>query len=284
MKIAIASGKGGTGKTTLSVALALSADEPVQYLDCDVEAPNGALFLKPERCAQEYVNVMVPVVNAELCNGCGKCARVCQFGAIIANRAARSATVFPEMCHACGGCALACRMNAITEQARCVGVVEQGKSGRIEFIQGRLNIGETMAPTVIRAVKDKIDPQKLAIIDSPPGTSCPMIMTTKDADFVLLVTEPTPFGLHDLTLAVDTVRQLKRPFAVVINRSDSGDARVEDYCRQQNIDVLLRIPESRRAAQHYSRGDSVLAAFPGLSAQLRSLLNDIRQRIQRAAA
>ena len=284
MKIAIASGKGGTGKTTLSVALTLAAEEPVQYLDCDVEAPNGALFIKPETTAREDVNVMVPVVNSELCNGCGKCARVCQFGAIIANRATRSATVFPEMCHACGGCALACRMNAITEQPRSVGIVEQGMAGRIHFIQGRMNIGESMAPTVIKAVKSKIKPDHLAIIDSPPGTSCPMIMTTKDADFVILVTEPTPFGLHDLTLAVETVRQLRRPFGVVINRSDNGDDRVEHYCRQQSIDVLLRIPDCRSAAQGYSRGESVLSAFPKLGAELRTMLESIRLRLQGAAA
>lgn len=284
MKIAIASGKGGTGKTTLSVALALSARQPVQYLDCDVEAPNGALFIKPKKTVREDVNVMVPEVNLELCNGCGKCARVCQFGAITANRATRSATVFAEMCHACGGCALACRMNAITEQPRSVGLIEQGNAGHLEFIQGRLNIGESMAPTVIRAVKSKIKMGCLAVIDSPPGTSCPMIMTTKDADFVILVTEPTPFGLNDLKLAVETVRQLRRPFAVVINRADSGDDRVERYCLQQKIDVLLKIPDSRNAAKCYSRGESILSAFPQLAVDLRSMLEHIRLRIQGEAA
>lgn len=278
MRIAIASGKGGTGKTTLSVALANSVQRHVQYLDCDVEEPNGDLFLRPEIETIEDITVSIPEVNISLCSGCGDCAEICQFNAIVTQGS--YAMVFPELCHSCGGCSKVCPDNAITEYEQPIGSLSKAKSGKIEYIQGRLDIGKAMSPPVIRAVKNAAKSDCLTIIDCPPGTSCPMMVTVSDADFVILVTEPTAFGLHDLTLAVETVRQLQRPFAVIINRCDGGDNRVEQYCQEEGVEVLLRIPENRRAAEASSRGESILSVFPDLAEELRNVVKKIESQIQ----
>lgn len=277
MKIAIASGKGGTGKTTLSVALAYAAKQAVQYLDCDVEAPNGDLFLRPHVDAIEDVTVLIPEVNTALCTDCNECSDICQFNAIVSQ--GRHAMVFPELCHSCGGCAMVCADGAITEVPRIIGQIEKGHVGSIQYIQGRLNIGHAMATPVIEAVKEQASPQCLIILDSPPGTSCPMIATVRDADFVLLVTEPTPFGLHDLTLAVETARKLGLPFAVAINRADAGDDRVESYCQKEGIEVMVKIPENRAAAQACSRGETILTVFDDLEATLVEMLQKIESRV-----
>jgi MinD superfamily P-loop ATPase len=274
MKIAIASGKGGTGKTTLSVALAQAVDGPVTLLDCDVEEPNASLFLTLESPDETPVFVPVPVVDSARCTGCGKCAEICQFNALAV--AGESVLVFPELCHSCGGCVRICPQNAIREEPLTIGTIRCAQSGTIRLIEGRLDIGRVMAPPVIRQVKKAAAPQSPVFIDCPPGTSCPMITAVKGADFILLVTEPTPFGLNDLTLAVETVRQLKLPFGVIINRSDAGDDRVERYCEEENIRLLLQIPESRRVAESYSRGESILNAVPGLKNRLRDLLEEIK--------
>lgn len=260
MKIAIASGKGGTGKTTLAVNLALSVDEPVRLLDCDVEEPNAHLFLKPEIDHRETVGIAVPLVDESKCDGCGTCARFCRFNALAAIKG--SVLVFPELCHGCGGCMLICPKGAIAEGSREIGVLESGRAGHVEFVHGRLRVGEAMAPPLIRAVKQRADNGMTSIIDAPPGTSCPVIMAVRDCDYVILVTEPTPFGLHDLTLAVKTVRRMGVPFGVLINRADVGDRRVMEYCSEQNIPVLMEIPDDRRIAEAYSRGVPVVEALP----------------------
>ncbi|MBM3858955.1 MAG: (4Fe-4S)-binding protein [Verrucomicrobia bacterium] len=273
MKLAIASGKGGTGKTTVALCLALSADGPVRLLDCDVEEPNCHLFLKPEIRHREPVMLPVPVVDAAKCDGCGKCRQLCQFNAIAVLKG--KAVVFPELCHSCGGCVKVCPTHAIREVECEIGFVEQGTSNGVEFVTGSLNVGQPLAPAIIRAVKRHANGDGLTILDCPPGTACAMVASVRDADHVLLVTEPTPFGLHDLKLAVDTVRELKRSFSVVINRADIGDNRVLDYCRAENIPVRLQIPEGRRIAEAYSRGEPVLAAAPELQEKFRQLLAEV---------
>ena len=262
MRIAIASGKGGTGKTTVAVNLAcVLADggQAVQYLDCDVEEPNGHIFLKPEITVAEPVGIPVPVVDEERCTGCRKCAEVCQYHAIAV---LKKPLVFAELCHGCGGCALACPEGAIREQDRAIGVVETGRAEGAAFVQGRLNVGEPMAPPLIRAVKKKAISNGIAILDAPPGTSCPAVAAVRDADYVLLVTEPTPFGLNDLRLAVEMIRQLGVRHGVAINRADSGDARVRNYCAAEKIPILLEIPDDRRVAEAYSRGQMAARVLP----------------------
>ena len=276
MKLAVASGKGGTGKTTLSAALALSAPGPVRLLDCDVEEPNCHIFLQADHVRTEPVTVPVPVVDDEKCSGCGECANICQFNAIVS--IGKNTLVFPELCHSCGGCARVCPSGAITEHDTSVGSVEIGSRANVFFVQGTLQVGCAMSPPLIRAVKNFAGDDQLTIIDCPPGTSCPMITAVSDADFVLLVTEPTPFGLHDLVLAVETVRILGLPFGVAINRSDAGDDRVVDYCRDERIPVMISIPENRKIAEAYSIGETLTTAVPELIPDLQSLITNIQAR------
>ena len=263
MKIAIASGKGGTGKTTIATNLALGlADKgkTIQLLDCDVEEPNCHIFLKPEIESSSAVTVPIPRVIEEKCTGCGICADVCEFSAIAVIKG--KVLIFPELCHGCGACKLFCPEDAFIEVPRELGIVEEGKTNGIRFVHGLLNIGELMSPAVISGVKKAAGDPEILILDSPPGTSCPVIETVKDADFVLLVTEPTPFGLNDLELAVGMVRELNIPFAVAINRSDVGNEDVKEYCGREKIEIVLEIPDDRRIAEAYSRGEMVIHALP----------------------
>jgi MinD superfamily P-loop ATPase len=263
MKIAIASGKGGTGKTTLATNLAVVASRQgcsAAYVDCDVEEPNGHLFLKPEIFECQPVTTPVPRVIEESCQHCGQCGEICQYSAIVC--LGSKVLVYPELCHGCGGCALVCPNQAIVEVPREIGVVERGQAGPVQFVHGRLNVGEAQSPPVIKAVKAAAPDVDWLIFDAPPGTSCPVITTVRDCDFVLLVTEPTPFGLNDLVLAVDAMRQLRLPFGVVINRADVGDGRVTDYCAAEQIPVLLEISDDRRIAEAYSRGELAVEAVP----------------------
>lgn len=254
MRIAVASGKGGTGKTTVSTNLArvLSRAHDVQYLDCDVEEPNGHLFLHPDITQSDEVKTPVPQIDDALCTHCGKCSKICRFHAITS--LANITLTFPELCHGCGGCARVCPSGAITEVGRTIGVVESGMADNIAFVHGRLNVGETMSPPLIRAVMNTARTDAVVIMDSPPGTSCPVVTTLQSADGVVLVAEPTAFGMHDLALAVDVVRELSLNCGVFINRCDIGDERVERFCAEQGIPIWGRLPHVRGIAEAYSRG------------------------------
>ncbi len=273
MIIAIASGKGGTGKTTVAVNLALSAPGPVRLLDCDVEEPNCQIFIKAELGPPVPVTITVPVVDEAKCTACGACSRICQYHAIVSLKT--KALVFPDMCHGCGGCAKVCPTGAITETGHAIGAIESGRRGNIAFTQGRLNVGHPMSPPLIRVVKRHAAADDLTIIDCPPGTSCPVITALRGSDYVVLVTEPTPFGLHDLQLAVATVHALGIPCGVVINRSDAGDECVLDFCRKTYLPVLHLIHEDRRIAEAYSRGQAAVEALPELKAGFTRLLQHI---------
>jgi MinD superfamily P-loop ATPase len=277
MKISVASGKGGTGKTTVSVNLARTMAIPVQLLDCDVEEPNAHLFLKSNEVKEEIVTIPVPQVNESLCDGCGECSKFCEYHAIVTFGTAP--LIFPEMCHGCGGCALVCPQKAISETGRRIGVVERRRLENITLITGRLDVGAALAPPLIRAVKEHLQNNGTTILDAPPGTSCPVITAVRDTDMVLLVTEPTPFGLHDLMLAVEMVRELQLPFGVIVNRMGSGDERVQAYCRRESIPILLEIPDDRRIAWHYSRGVLMVDALPEYRELFKTLLQKIWYQI-----
>lgn len=257
MIISVASGKGGTGKTTVAVNLALSLKN-IQLLDCDVEEPNAHLFLKPRIQNKTKACIPVPEVDEAKCTYCGTCREVCAYHAIAvlqkSNEKKGSVLIFPHLCHGCGACSLLCPEKAIKEVNKEIGEIEIGEKSGIQFIHGRLNIGEAMSPPLIRQVKNYINPTRTVIIDAPPGTSCPVITAVKGSDFCVLVTEPTPFGLNDLMLAVEVLRKLQIPFGVVINRSDIGDGKVEDYCGKEDIPILMKIPFSREIAVSYSEG------------------------------
>jgi MinD superfamily P-loop ATPase len=272
MIISIASGKGGTGKTTVAVNLALSIGN-CQFLDCDVEEPNAHIFLKPRIVESRPVGLPVPQVDFEKCTYCGKCGEVCQFSAIAVIK--KNVLTFPELCHGCGACSLLCPANAITEVDRQIGVLEIGRSNGIRFIHGILEISEAMSPPLIRAVKEAARNTGITIIDVPPGTSCPVVEAIKGSDFCLLVTEPTPFGLNDLILAVETLRVLEVPFGVVVNRSDVGDDKVDDYCLTEDIPILMKIPMDRDLAVAYSKGTPLVVAKPEWKAKFVRLLDDI---------
>jgi len=268
--LAVASGKGGTGKTTVSVNLARMLGSDVQLLDCDVEEPNAHLFLNTTGMKQEIVTIPIPRVDESLCDGCGECGRFCQYHAIVSF--GTKPLVFPEMCHGCGGCAKVCPRKAIDEIDERIGVVETSLAGNIALVQGRLDVGVAMAPPLIRAVKARMQGGVPAILDAPPGTSCPVIATLRGVDSAVLVTEPTPFGLHDLKIAVEMVRALGIPFGVVINRVGVGDDRVHLFCSEESIPLLLEIPDDRRIAEAYSRGRLIVDALPEYQGLFRSLL------------
>jgi len=280
MRIAVASGKGGTGKTTVATNLAVTASKAgrsVGYLDCDVEEPNGAIFLKPRVTETRPVNVSIPKVDLDKCNGCGQCGKICQYSAIVSMN--KKVLVFPELCHGCAGCWLGCPTGAITESHRQTGQLELGMAGDVHCVSGLLNIGEAMSPPVVAAVRGAAPDVDLLIIDSPPGTSCPVIESVRDSDLVLLVTEPTPFGLNDLKLAVEMVRALKLPLAVVINRADAGDGQTHRYCRLQRLDVLAEIPDDRQVAEAYSRSDMACDVIPKYRDLYGDLLTKLEKRI-----
>ena len=273
MILAVASGKGGTGKTTVAVNLARVFGSDVRLLDCDVEEPNDHLFLKGSVRGEETVSIPIPQVDESLCDGCGECSRFCQYHAIVSF--GTTPLIFPEMCHGCGGCAKVCPKKAIREKGHRIGVIETIQAGTITLIQGRLDVGVAMAPPLIRSVKARLRNGAFAILDAPPGTSCPVITTLRDTDFVALVTEPTPFGLHDLRLAVEMIRELGISFGVVVNRMGIGDERVHEYCRQEGISILLEIPDDRRIAEAYSKGNLIVEALPEYRGSFENLLAKI---------
>jgi MinD superfamily P-loop ATPase len=260
MIISIASGKGGTGKTTVATNLAVSLGDGMQLLDCDVEEPNAHLFIHPVFEKKEIVSTGVPEVDEAKCNLCGKCSEICQFKAIVV--IGKTVLPFQELCHSCGGCMEVCPEHAIREGQRVLGEIEIGHRNGLEFIHGRLRVGEAMAPPLIRKVRSFAHADNVTIIDAPPGTSCPVIASMKGADFVLLVTEPTPFGLHDVKLAVGAVRILGIPCGLVINRSDMGDDRLREYAGAEGIPILMEIPFDRKIAESYSRGELLVDVRP----------------------
>lgn len=263
MIISVASGKGGTGKTTISTNLALSLQgkiTEVSLLDCDVEEPNAHLFIKPKIDDQQAAYTFVPTIDADRCNGCGKCADICRFNALTV--IGTKVLVFSELCHSCKGCELVCPEQAVMVGKRELGTVSTGKSGELQFIQGCSRIGEAMSPPLIKQVRDKSTKEGVTIIDAPPGTSCPVITSIKESDFVVLVTEPTPFGLHDLVLAVEAVKVLKIPCGIVINRADLGFDKVHKYAKEENIPILMEIPFDRAIAETYSRGEMLVDEQP----------------------
>ena len=286
LKLVVASGKGGTGKTTVSTALALAAAGSsrmelfVTFVDCDVEEPNSHIFLKPEYSEKaEEITTVVPKVVEERCNYCGACRDICRFNAITV--LGKTILAFPDMCHSCQGCFLVCEQDALVEDRRTLGWLKQGKSGPIQVFEGLLRVGEAMSSPLIKALKKRVrDRQGLVVYDAPPGTSCPVIKTMTGADYVLLVTEPTPFGLHDLKLCAEVVEILGIPFGVVINRAGLGNQDVEEWCRSRHIPILMEIPFKKEIAGAYARGISIIDAAPELKAPFEDLLLEVMKRAQ----
>ena len=274
MIITVASGKGGTGKTTVAVNLALSL-ENVQLLDCDVEEPNSHILLHPEITKIEAVYTKVPVISEELCNYCGKCSNFCAYNALFV--APKTAMVFPELCHSCGGCTLVCPKKAITETERQIGVIKKGKADDVEIVYGELNVGEAMAVPLIKAVKNQIKSNKNVIIDAPPGTACSLVASVHKTDYCILVTEPTPFGLHDLKITVQVLKDLGVPMGVVINRAGLGDRKVYEYCKKENIPLLMEIPFSKKIAELYSRGIPFVTKMPEWKEKFLEVQNRIKE-------
>jgi len=323
MRIVVASGKGGTGKTTVATSLALAAAEweAVRVLDCDVEAPNAALFLHPDLSQRKEVGILLPVVDETLCTHCGRCAEVCEYHAIAV--IGKKTLVFPELCHGCGSCMLNCPEKAISERLDVMGVLESGPTpGGIDFARGVMNVGEPMAVPIIRELKkwndmslrarsakqsppivEEIASGKNAprndhetgrllrreerpprndmieIRDSPPGASCPVVETLRGADFALLVTEPTPFGLHDLKQVAEIARELGIPAGVVVNRDGIGDNAVEAWCAEAGLPILMRIPMERRFAEAIASGKTLVEAAPEYREKFSALLENIRTRV-----
>ena len=291
MRVAVASGKGGTGKTTVatSLARALAGSSRVGgngcgtlLLDCDVEAPDAHVFLRPSLPVHRTVTVPTPSVDTSLCDACGECAEVCRFQALTVLPS--GVVTFPALCHGCGNCARACPREAITEVPRRIGVIESGQApGGIRFARGLLDVGEPMAVPVIRELLREMDgcgAEVPVVLDAPPGTSCPAMATLRGADYALLVTEPTPFGLHDLRLMVEAVQEMGMPAGVVLNRSGIGDGEVERFCQQAGIPVLLRIPYRREIAEGLARGTLLTGILPELTEGMRTLW----ERMQREQA
>ena len=277
MIISVASGKGGTGKTLVATSLALSLKEreSVQLLDCDVEEPNDHVFVKPAFTESEAVSIPVPKVDEEKCTYCGKCAEVCAYNAIAVTK--QKVLIFPELCHGCGACSYLCPDEVISEEGKMIGVVESGYANSLKFAHGRLNIGEAMAPPIIRQLKEHASHEGTVIIDVSPGTSCPVVEAVSDSDFCILVTEPTPFGLNDLILAIETVRQLDIPCGIILNRAGVGDGKTEEYCQKENIPILLTIPLDTEIARLYSRGITLVEGIPQWQESFIGLFDKIKE-------
>ena len=278
MIVSVASGKGGTGKTSVAVNMALSVGT-VQLLDCDVEEPNAHLFLHPDLRSREPVYTLVPLVNEKSCDYCGGCSKFCQYNAIFTG--SKKILVFSELCHSCGGCALICPKKALTYEEHRIGALTFGSVGDLALVYGELEIGKPMAVPVIKAVKRQIKKDENVILDSPPGTSCPFIETVRGSDFCVLVTEPTPFGLHDLKIAVQVLRNMAIPFGAVINRASVGDKKVYNYCKEDSIRILMEIPYQRKIAELYSRGVPFSLEMPEWTEKFQTLYDEIRKYVRK---
>jgi MinD superfamily P-loop ATPase len=274
MIVSVASGKGGTGKTFVAVNMALSVGN-VQLLDCDVEEPNAHLFLHPKMRKLEPVTSLVPLINEELCDHCGECSKFCQYNAFFTSP--QKVLGFPELCHSCGGCAMVCPRNAISWKQNRIGVLNFGSLRDLALVYGELEVGEPMAVPVIKAVKKQMRKGKNVILDSPPGASCPFVETVRGSDFCVLVTEPTPFGLHDLKIAVQVLRSMAVPLGVVVNRAGLGDRKVYDYCRTEGIRVMMEIPYQRKIAELYSRGIPFTIEMPEWTTKFHELYDQIKE-------
>ena len=278
MIISIASGKGGTGKTTIATNLAISLERPVTFLDCDVEEPNAYLFLNPSVSSSKKVYMPVPLVDEKKCDGCGECAKICQFKAIVVIN--KIPLTFPELCHGCGGCVKVCPKGAISETKREIGEMFFGKKDSIDVIWGKLRIGEPMAPPLIKEIRKHESKNGITIIDAPPGTSCPVVASVKYTDYIVLVTEPTPFGFNDLKLAIETVKLLKVPFGILINRSDLGTDDVRNFARQNNIPILMEIPFDQRIAVSYSKGIPLVYELSDYKDRFREMFEKIKEEVE----
>jgi MinD superfamily P-loop ATPase len=274
MIISIASGKGGTGKTSVAVNMALSIGN-IQLLDCDVEEPNAHLLLNPKISRTKSVYISVPVVNEKLCNHCGKCAKFCEYNALFVSP--KEVLVFPELCHSCGGCAIVCPKDAVREKNVEIGVIKMGMANGVELVYGELNVGEPMAVPVIKEVKKQVKKNKTVIIDSPPGTSCPVIESVYGSNYCILVSEPTPFGLHDLKITVEVLEKINIPFGVVINRAGIGDRKIYDFCEEKAVPILLEIPFQREIAELYSQGIPFIQEIPEWRDRFRELFEKINR-------
>ncbi|MFN2353917.1 MAG: ATP-binding protein [Desulfopila sp.] len=276
MIISVASGKGGTGKTTVATNLAAALGEDCTFLDCDVEEPNAHLFLKPDIHSRQDVFTFLPEVDKSRCDQCGKCRDICRFGAITI--VGSSLLLFDELCHSCYGCMEVCPQKCISEGKRMLGTIESGKANDVDFHHGILRVGEAMSPPLIKRIRKEYQKGKTIIIDAPPGTSCPVIAAMHQADFVVLVTEPTPFGLHDLKLAHETVKQMGLAGGVVINRANLGDNSVQEYARANDLPILLEIPFSKTVAEHYSRGTLLVDTDPSWRHMFKELFATIEKQ------
>jgi MinD superfamily P-loop ATPase len=276
MILSVAGGKGGTGKTTVAVNMALSLGE-VQLLDCDVEEPNVHLLLSPKINETRPVYIPIPQVDKELCDHCGKCSEFCEYNAIFVGP--EKVLLFPELCTGCGGCVIVCPKKAITEKKRKIGTVRIGIAGDMEVVYGELKVGEPMAVPVIKEVKKQIKSHKTTIIDSPPGTSCPVIESIYKSDYCILATEPTPFGLHDLKIMVQVLEEIGIPRGVVVNRAGIGDRKLYEYCKENKVPVLLEIPFQRRIAELYSRGVPFTLKMPEWRDKFQMLFYEIKDRV-----
>ena len=279
MIIAVASGKGGTGKTTVATGLALALRNScsVAYLDCDVEEPNGHIYLGPRYMVEEDIHIEVPRVNVEKCSLCGQCAEMCAFNALLV--AVENVITFAELCHGCGGCRYFCPAGAITPERKKIGTVERGTFGRALFARGKLEVGTALSPPLVEAVKKNRLSQGVTVVDSPPGTSCPAVAAIRGADFCLMVTEPTPFGLHDLDLAVQMADSIGVPCGVLVNRARGEQGLIDRYCRQSGLPVLMKIPLSKEIAEAGSRGLPLNRMEAGWDDAFSRLYRDIRELV-----
>ena len=305
MILSVASGKGGTGKTTVAVNLAISlalAGKPVLFLDCDVEEPNAHIFLKPSVEEELKVFVKVPAVDESKCDFCGECSKFCAFNAMFVVRPSEKmrgkVLIFNELCHGCGGCMLVCPRNAISERNREVGIVKRGRAtvlnalaegvsvANIEIVFGELRLGEPSPVPVVRAVKDALKSSSIVVIDAPPGTSCPVVHSVFGSDYCILVSEPTPFGRHDLKLMVDVLRDLKIPFGVVLNRSGVGSTSTHDERNtddERNIEIMLEIPHERRIAELYANGIPFVLEMSEWQPKFNEMFEKICERLRNSS-